>query len=321
MPRLLRVVPSGDGAVRWAFVGGIAGALLLVAALLAVIVYVPQLAIDPRGLTRTDWLTHVESLRATILQGLGGLALLGTVYYSAQTLALNRRGQFTERFTKAIEQLGSETLAVRLGGIYALEQIALDSSKLHWPVMEVLVAFVHANPAGDEEPVTHGWTDDGPRHERDRVPIRADLQAALTVLGRRPEKRRRWEHEHQRAFNLRFVDIRRARLWGMHFEDALLTGARLDGAYLSHAHLERAFLSGASLRRVFLRDGHLEHAVLRGAHLDGAVLLRARMDGTDLAGAHLERTDLTGAQLEKATTDGSTVLPDHLAPASPRAES
>ena len=48
----------------------------------------------------------------------------------------------TDLFTRAIDQLGSEKLEVRLGGIYALERIARDSEKDHGPIMEVLVAFV-----------------------------------------------------------------------------------------------------------------------------------------------------------------------------------
>lgn len=304
------------GDVRWHLVVGVAGVLGLVVILLAVIVYLPELAIDPRGLSRTDWLTHVESLRATILQALGGLALLGTLYFSARTLRLNRRGQLTERYTKAIEQLGQlgpDKLTVRLGGTYALEQIAQDSEDMHWPVMEVLVAFVRANPAGDPAPITAEWLDDGPRREPDRAPIRADLQAALTVLGRRSDERRHWERERERAFNLRFTDLRRVRLRRAHLEDTLLTGVRLDAANLAEAHLQRAYLSGASLRRAFLRDVHLEHAVLSGAHLEDAVLLRAHLDGADLTGAHLQGTDLTRAQLENARIDGSTILHDHLA--------
>lgn len=294
---------------------GIAGGLLVVAALLAVIVYLPQLAIDTRDLNRADWLRAVQDLRTTILQGLGGVALLGTLYFGARTLQLNRRGQLTERYTKAIEQLGqlgAEKMAVRLGGIYALEQVARDSEDMHWPVMEVLVAFVHANPAGEGVPAERKWGDEKPSQERDRVPIRADLQAALTVLGRRPEERRRWEREQQRVLNLRFADLRRARLRRAHLEDSLFTGARLDDANLADAHLERAYLSGASLRRARLRDGHFEHAVLRGAQLDDAVMLRAHMDSADLTGARLERTDLTRAQLEEARIDASTILPAHL---------
>ncbi len=140
--RLVRRLDRVAHGVRWSLVAGAVGVVVLVAVLLAVIVFLPPLAIDPRGLSRADWLKAVQDLRTTILQALGGLALLGTLYFSARTLRLNRRGQLTERFSKAIEQLGSGSLAVRLGGIYALEQIAVDSEELHWPVMEVLTAFL-----------------------------------------------------------------------------------------------------------------------------------------------------------------------------------
>ncbi|MGH3218423.1 MAG: hypothetical protein ACRDPY_06785 [Streptosporangiaceae bacterium] len=39
----------------------------------------------------------------------------------------------TDRYTKAIEQLGHDKLDVRIGGIYALERIARDSAKGHPP--------------------------------------------------------------------------------------------------------------------------------------------------------------------------------------------
>src|SRR5262249_24358869 len=61
------------------------------------------------------------------------------------TLDETRRAQLTERFTKAIDQLGQmadDKLDIRLGGIYALEQIAKESKELHRPVMEILTAFL-----------------------------------------------------------------------------------------------------------------------------------------------------------------------------------
>jgi len=48
----------------------------------------------------------------------------------------------TDRFIKAIEQLGSKELDARIGGIYALERVARDSEKDHRTVMEVLTAFI-----------------------------------------------------------------------------------------------------------------------------------------------------------------------------------
>jgi len=68
-----------------------------------------------------------------------------------QTLALTQRGQVTDRFTKAIEQLGGDKLDVRLGGVYALEQIARDARDLSWPIIEILTGFVreHARRPAD----------------------------------------------------------------------------------------------------------------------------------------------------------------------------
>ena len=58
-------------------------------------------------------------------------------------MRVTERGQLTERFTKAIEQLGDNNLDIRLGGIYTLERIAKESEELHGPVMEILTCMVN----------------------------------------------------------------------------------------------------------------------------------------------------------------------------------
>lgn len=67
MGRLLRPARRLAGAARWE-IAGTAGELIFLAALIPVVVYLPQLVIDPRGLSRNDWLTHVGNLRGTVLQ-------------------------------------------------------------------------------------------------------------------------------------------------------------------------------------------------------------------------------------------------------------
>jgi hypothetical protein len=37
---------------------------------------------------------------------------------------------------------GKKQFETRLGGIYALERIAKDSEADHWPIMEILTAYV-----------------------------------------------------------------------------------------------------------------------------------------------------------------------------------
>jgi hypothetical protein len=77
----------------------------------------------------------------------------------ALTQRLTEQGQITDRFTRAIDQLGKtddkgdKLFEIRLGGIYALERIARDSEVDHWPIMEVLSAYVrqHAHWSLEEE--------------------------------------------------------------------------------------------------------------------------------------------------------------------------
>jgi len=91
---------------------------------------------------RKDRIDLESKSRQTLAQIVGGAVLLVGLYFTAQTLRTTQEGQITDRFTKAIAQLGDTNLAIRLGGIYALERIARDSASDHWSVMEVLTAFV-----------------------------------------------------------------------------------------------------------------------------------------------------------------------------------
>ena len=90
---------------------------------------------------RAKQLELEDNFRKTIMQGLGGAIVLLGLYYSARTFGLSRQGHITDRFTKAIEQLGKlngdhPSIEVRLGAIYALERIAIDSPRDHWTIME-----------------------------------------------------------------------------------------------------------------------------------------------------------------------------------------
>jgi hypothetical protein len=55
---------------------------------------------------------------------------------SRQAYRLTGQGQVTDRYARAIEQLSSGKLDVRIGGIYALERMAADSARDHQTVMD-----------------------------------------------------------------------------------------------------------------------------------------------------------------------------------------
>ncbi|WP_197284980.1 pentapeptide repeat-containing protein [Sciscionella sediminilitoris] len=54
--------------------------------------------------------------------------------------ALSRR--ITEQYTKAVEQLGAEGAAVRLGGLYALERLAQENPEQRGPVVKLCCAYL-----------------------------------------------------------------------------------------------------------------------------------------------------------------------------------
>ena len=147
-----------------------------------------------------------------------------------ETLQETRAGQLADRYTRAIDQLGSSTVDVTIGGIYALERIARDSpDDYHNTVMEVLAACIREN---SKKPLQESTPTAGtPEPGTPEPVIRPDIQAAMTVIARRDTKH----------------DLGRINLRGAHLPHADLPKAGLSGADLSGANLARADLSGAKL--------------------------------------------------------------------------
>ncbi len=75
---------------------------------------------DPRP-TPKELFGMEDDARKTIGQILGGGALLIGLFFTGRTYLLNYEGQITDRFSKAVEQHGHESMAIRLGGVFALE--------------------------------------------------------------------------------------------------------------------------------------------------------------------------------------------------------
>jgi hypothetical protein len=224
-----------------------------------------------------------------------------------EELRITRQGQITERFTRAIDQLGNESLEIRLGGIYALERIARESEEDHWPIMEVLTAYVRQHAPWPPEEDRQGGEDAGAdkkpeedstvESETTRVPRPApEIQAIMKVLRRRTRSYGHGEPEP--------LDLRRTNLSWAHLKEANLSVATFMEANLEGAFLYRAELSGASLLQANLRHATLEEADLTGAKLAGA----------NLRHANLRKAILYEKQLVFTIGDEYTLLPSHLNP-------
>jgi Pentapeptide repeats (8 copies) len=233
--------------------------------------------------------------RKTLAQIVGGGVVLAGLFFSMENLKVQqetlnntreaesrsdenvRRGQITDRFTKAVDQLGAKQdgkakTELRLGGIYALEQLAHENKDQHWVIMELLTTYVRVNsvlansPAASQQP-THKAVEPSP-----------DVQAALNVFGRR------YICFDQGNYNLSYADLR--------------------GAYLAEAPVS----STSKDNKTYLIGTNLSKAYLMGADFRGADLQDSLLTGADLSGADLRDANITQEQLESARGDHSTKL-------------
>jgi uncharacterized protein YjbI with pentapeptide repeats len=236
------------------------------------------------------------------------------------TLQNTRDGQIADLYGKAIEQLGSGKRDLRIGGIYALERIARDSARDHPTVIEVLSAFIREH-SHEQSPLAEDGADPLERETR------PDVQAAVTVIGRRDRARDvRLVDLHGASLaradladadlagadfadtNLSEANLFRAVLTGANLTDTDLTGANLTEANLSGASLFRANLTGASLFRANLSDASLLRTNLSEARLGAAILVRAYLIEADLTNAELIRTNLTSAKIVGAKLAGAKLI-------------
>jgi uncharacterized protein YjbI with pentapeptide repeats len=256
-----------------------------------------------------DKTTIQNGVYTTLVQAAGGLILSITAYVGYCNLKVAEDKQVTERFSKAIEHLGSDKIDIRLGGIYALEQIAIDSPKYHWTIVEILSAFVREK-CPIQEVVEQ-------RQQLEK--FSADIQATLTVLGRRkieqdpPKKSIDLRNTYLAQVELQEANLSGAKLYGADLRFSDLSRTNLSNADFSHADLRGAKLYGADLRfsdlsRTNLNNADFSHADLRGAKLYGADLRFSNLSRTNLSNADLSNADLSNANLMGANLSNATLM-------------
>jgi hypothetical protein len=241
---------------------------------------------DPaaRGRLEDERLKLQNDVRIGLLQGVAGVAVIAAVVVTWQQLETDRRQlrqqlevagatQAGDRFAQALDQLGSEQLDVRLGGIYGLERVAARAAG------DAAAAGGAYRPPGAAEPPSVFWS------SQDRVQVFEILSAYVRTTSHRPPV---GPAGSPAALQVRQADVnaavtvlaRRAVLAGdppLDLSGSLLAGARLGWARLAGSDLRGADLSGASL----------QYAELAGVHLEQSLLCGTQFQGADLRGAHL----------------------------------
>jgi hypothetical protein len=270
---------------------------------------------DPE-LRRWDYLSI-----GSMFLALGGLislpAALIRVWTSERQVQTAEGGLVTDRISKAVQQLGADktvnsivtgadgakvykengapeaiertqpNIEVRIGGLYALEQIATEEitkkrSKMFISVLETVCAYVRSNSQDAE-------VSENPYGEWE------NLSSPSTLEERR-------EFAEELGWNIRAIG-----------DDATPTRFMLCKTWVGEQPESRADVAvaleialrlwkrrkevqgGEGFPRLDLRQSRLQRIDVRGKDLDSAMLAGARLEGAMLAGA-----SLVGARLDRA---------------------
>ena len=262
---------------------------------------------DDLHCTKDSLITTIRNLALVIG---GPIAIVLAVWRSivAARQATTAQGSLlNERYQKGAEMLGGDFLAVRLGGIYALQRLAQERDEYHVPIIRLFCAFV-CNPTKikDDESTTTNGGDDRSR------PSRPDIVAIMEAIATREVERATLEQGDGY-----FLDFRNANLTGLDLSrigNVNLSWSRLTGANLSHIWLPHktnfswvreaygANFSQARLNRVNFESCNFwgtdfSDSLLVGANLQYADLRKANLVNATLATADLSETEFRDANL------------------------
>ncbi|MFC9388040.1 pentapeptide repeat-containing protein [Streptomyces venezuelae] len=302
-----------------------------------------------RGAGAQDRGAQGRSWPLLVAAALPGLAAVVALLFTWREVRISEQGQLTSRFNDAITNLGSPSLDVRFGGIYALERIMQDSPRDQPRIVLVLSAYVRRHAS---VPAT------GFVKQPDTAVVRrpaTDVAAVVNVLGHRSPSRDGdvqvdWNHADLRGLvlstwpyeeiakipeggafprarapfafaNLEGADLRRSEMAGADLRSAFLGEANLSGSQLLHCDLGEADLTLADLSRANILEANLagadlSSAILRETFLGTTTGTPRNFSPSDLSRAVLWDADLTGANVGGSNLTGAILVDADLTGAS-----
>ena len=249
------------------------------------------------GLVAVFYTVRRHNIDRRTLEATQGSVIL-TQKRDTETVRLTTEAQVTDRYIKAIGLLASKEPDERLGGIYALERLMVDSPRDQSTIVEVLAASIRraspwpltVQPSGTPPPALSA----APATDTQRPST--DLVAAITVLARRP-----------REENPRVIDLRRTNLAGLELGHPVIKSSRSQGN-LSSVDLRNANLTGANLSEIDLTEALLIGADMTRARFRFTILAGADLSESILADAYLGRVNAQRARLRKARLVGADLF-------------
>jgi len=287
-----------------------------------------------------DYLSAENGKNAEILRNilLAGAGLVGSIFgvfqiansskrtrISQEAVDVSREEERNTRFVSAIQQLSSDNTTVTVGGIHALERLALEEGASYYShILQILAGYVRERTNAPDYPSHYAVAalsqiedDDaeetrglcvpygGSEYDNWRPPsedVKTAVRALSNIWSRKkkefvgisaPVSRGQISEADVKRIDLSTSKLPFADLSGLDLSYWNFVEARLDHASLLGANIEGIELHRASIFKAELSHTSGNCACFFGAMADGVHMSRAKLHFADFSG-----TSLVGAELE-----------------------
>ena len=203
-------------------------------------------------------------------------------------------GNLQQRFKDAIENLGSTSESMRIGGAYTLFHMALEAKTLRASIAAILCAHIRSTTQSREYQENHP---EGPSIE---------IQSLMDLLFAELTPSGAYNQEEQIR---KFWKGLQADLSGGCFNGIVLRQAQFRNAYLRDAqflgaHLLYTQFHSSNLSRAQFQMANLPYACFRGANLVNTKFWGAKLGKAEFQAAYLYDTHFQGVVLESVQFQG-----------------
>lgn len=201
-----------------------------------------------------------------------------------------RRSLMNERYQNGAEMLGSDVMLVRLGGIFALQNLGEEHPiQFHIQIMRIFCAFATEPISDNADPRRNDNTIMSPHSNESEIKLRSDVQLVIESIARRGDIAIQIENGIGYRPDLSNADLSGLKLGE---EDSPLTH-NLSNTDFWEATLSKAHFANTSLRGTWYGPSAKLEETTFGINTDltGAAFVRTDMSSVDFYG-----TNLSGVQ-------------------------
>ncbi len=224
---------------------------------------------------------------------------------SRKQLSVAQNNAIDQRFKDAIQLLGNEQTATRLGGIYALHHLAIETKgndkSYTLSVFNILCSYIRQKTNEKEYMEFHCKKNEDGTFDRNNKPS-IEIQTIIDLLFK--EVNKDYEPCYKGLIaNLSYSNLCGANFYNAYCQEANFYEAHCEGTNFHKAHCQKTYFNNARCQNAFFYETHCE----------GANFYEARCKGTNFSYAHCENvwfhyTSCLNAKFYKTYCEGANFL-------------